>query len=329
MKKILLFIFIVVVLFGCDAPRLNPLDPNNPNSGFYSISGKITGKSPPFTAIENSIISYPNENIFVYSDRYGNYSFDVISPQTGWLIVEKNGYNKDSVFIDWNNSINITRNFFLDSNPVLVDGIMSSIIEYKVSVPNNTFISRLEIKVRLADADGSTDIDSVLVINEELEFSSLLLFNFSTGYYEKRFTLNQLSVESLEEIIGKTFTVIVTDLNGKKYEAGTVLLNRVITKEIKTISPILASDTVSNPVKLRWIRFDPGFSYFYFIEIYTNETPPELVFQNTSISSDSISYSANINLTSGQEYFWVIWAQDDFFNRTRSIANLFTFLETN
>ncbi|MCB9248128.1 MAG: hypothetical protein H6613_06095 [Ignavibacteriales bacterium] len=52
------------------------------------------------------------------------------------------------------------------------------------------------------------------------------------------------------------------------------------------------------------------------MQIYTDEVPAILVWQKEIISSE-IQYLTDVNLSSG-DYFWVIWAIDEFENRTQS-----------
>ena len=67
---------------------------------------------------------------------------------------------------------------------------------------------------------------------------------------------------------------------------------------------------------LEWRRFTPGFDFTYLLQIYTDELDEVLVWQ-TETDSEKIEFLSDANLSPG-DYFWVIWAIDEFENRTRS-----------
>ena len=67
---------------------------------------------------------------------------------------------------------------------------------------------------------------------------------------------------------------------------------------------------------MEWRKFAPGFEFRYILQIYTDELDKVLVWQK-EINSNEIQYITDANLPS-DDYFWVIWAIDEFENRTRS-----------
>jgi hypothetical protein len=90
----------------------------------------------------------------------------------------------------------------------------------------------------------------------------------------------------------------------------------VIRQEVVFISPSGNEVTSSQP-DLTWQPYTPGFDFYLQLQIFTSEIIPQLVWGRNQVSADSVSYTVDQELPPG-EYFWVIWAVDDFGNRTRS-----------
>ena len=134
-------------------------------------------------------------------------------------------------------------------------------------------------------------------------------------------SLEDLHITSIDIVIGKEFQINVFDSDAKKFIIGKSNIKRIIKEEITTTAP-LGRDTINTPNPLlEWRKFTPGFEFRYLLEIYTSEVLPILVWQK-EISSAEIQYLTDANLSSG-DYFWVIWAIDEFENRTRSKPSSF------
>ncbi len=308
-----MFLFTILLIFGCDAPRENPVDPNNPDNKFAALSGTVKTKGFPFVPINSVNVFWENENILTRTSNDGTFDIPDIKKIDGWLYFNGEGYSSDSIFIQWNNRKAINNEVFLNSNPVLDSIEFFSIVENRFQVNQ---IYRIVIRAQISDFEGVNDIDSVFLENESLNIRSLLLFNSLTGFYEKTLGLVDLRVTDLNELIGKDFKVVVEDLNGRNFIAANTFIKRVINEEIELLAPI-QNAVVALPFNLRWRRFTPGYNFNYEIEISTNEIQPELVFRVENIPSDSISYFINTNFA-GQDFFWTIWAVDEFKNRSRS-----------
>ncbi|MBK7105398.1 MAG: hypothetical protein IPH62_08950 [Ignavibacteriae bacterium] len=307
----IIFIISISILFSCNAPHNNPLDPENPDNNISILDGYIKTVKIPQTPIKDVEIFWVNEGIITNSNENGFFEIENIERNNGWLIIEKAGYSSDSVFVSFNNQKKISQNIFLNAIPVISDLKFYSITENKYPSQQNY---SLGIKVKINDLEN--DVDSVFIENSELKINKQLMYNASQKLYENSITLEDLKITSIDIVIGKEFKINVLDAESKKFEIGKTNIKRIIKEEITAISPI-GKDTVNSPNPiLAWNRFKPGFDFKYLLEIYTDEIAPTLMWQN-EISSTEIEFTTNANLSSG-DYFWVILSIDEFENRTQS-----------
>ncbi len=302
---------LLFIILSCNAPRNNPLDPQNPDNNIGIIEGYIKTTKVPQLPIENCKIFWVNEGIITNSNKDGFFRIEHVKKKNGWLLIEKENYSTDSLLITFNNQNKILQTIFLNSIPRMNDLKFYSITINRF--PSNQKYN-LEIETNITDEEN--DIDSVFIENIELNTNKKLLYNPSTKYYANSIYLEDLNITSIDAVIGKEFYINVFDFEGKKIVIGKSNIKRIIKKEIETTAPS-GRDTVdtSNPL-LEWRRFEPGFEFKYLLEIKTDERPAILVWQK-EISSNEIQYLTDANLSSG-DYFWVIWAIDEFGNRTRS-----------
>jgi hypothetical protein len=309
-KYCLLFLLLTLI-FSCNAPRNNPLDPENSENNISSIEGLIKTTRVPQTPIANTKIFWVNEGILTKSNDLGFFKIENIEQKDGWIIIEKEGYSIDSLYITFNNQKKVSKTFFLNAIPQINDFQFYSVTTNKYP-SEQTY--RLGAKIKITDEEN--DSDSVFIENIELNTNKELLYNASSKYYENSISLLDLHITSIDIVIGKEFYINVFDSDAKKFVIGNSNIKRIIKTEIETTAPS-GRDTVNtkNPL-FEWRRFTPGFTFRYLLEIYTDEVPANLVWQK-EISSNEIQYLADVNLSSG-DYFWVIWAIDEFENRTRS-----------
>jgi hypothetical protein len=309
---------VLIFYFQCNAPRDNPLDPANPNYNISTIEGTIRTESYPNLSISGVNVFWENEGITVKTNNSGYFIIGNIRRNNGWLIFTSKKFNTDSVYVTWSKQEKISLNVVLNALPVL-----DSVQLYSILINSFQFTpeSRLFVAAQVSDPDGENDIDSVFVTNSQISLRSQLLYNPASRFYERTFELLDLNVSSLDELIGENFKVAVRDLSGRQIIIGTENLKRVIKEEITPLSPI-NNDSINQPFTIKWKRLLPGFSFEYLLQVYTNESPPQLVWQEDGISSDSISTYVDQDFSSG-EYFWVIWSVDTFLDRNRSKPSSF------
>jgi hypothetical protein len=107
-SQIIAILMICSYFLSCNAPRNNPLDPNNPDSPFVRIEGTVQTLSLPHQNIANVKISLKESSLQVITDASGSFSIDRIYPQDGWLVFEKAGFHTDSTFVTWGDLDKIT-----------------------------------------------------------------------------------------------------------------------------------------------------------------------------------------------------------------------------
>ncbi len=304
------FVLMLVINLSCEAPHTNPLDPENPSASKGIIEGHVYTLSLPRNPIPDALIFWRPENKATISNQSGYFKLEISNNQSGWLIVNLNGYKSDSIYIN-NLTGKFYYDFFLNQIPVL-----DSMEFYSVLLNNypNIQITTLNVRVKIMDKDN--DVDSVFIYNSEYPNRFALEYNVQSKFYEGTFNEFDFQVDYLSDLIGKKFKIIVKDINGYEFVVGYESLNRIIKDEIILEAP-LNKDTVSAKPTLRWRRFTPGFNFNYAVEIFNDAFPPVTIWKRNNINMDSTSINVDINLPPGN-YFWVIWCIDEFLNQSRS-----------
>ena len=281
------------------------------------IDGTVRAAAPSLKTLSGVKVFWKNQNILITTNSQGNFGFNNISYNSGWMFFEIDGYSKDSLYVELSGQIGKVKHLndiFLNSTPKL--NVFQIFTSVKNDYPDKQ-IDSLFIKANVSDAEN--EIDSVFVRCTELNINKRLLFNSNSGFYENQFIPNDLGLNSLDEGIGQNFEIIVKDKSRKIFNVGFSTIKRVIRKNITFISPANL-ENVKKPIKFVWSRFLPGFNFSYTFQIYTDDKI--LVMQKENISKDEIEFSLALDLTPGV-YYWVIWCVDDFQNRGSSLPASF------
>ena len=201
----------------------------------------------------------------------------------------------------------------MNENPKLEEFVLYSVVKnyYEPRDPTFEMITRAGIK----DAEG--DIDSVYIECQPLDIKAYLEYDILEKVFERTFTVIDLGLSSLREVVGYDFELKVVDGFGDTFLLGQERVVRVIPDEIAIDSP-KNSEEVANKVVLKWFYFNPGFNFTYHIKIHTDDDiTPELVWEKVNIPADSISFTVEKWLKA-TDYLWEIWCVDEFNNRSRS-----------
>lgn len=320
--KIFRSLLVFTVLFSvvsCDAPKLNPLDPNNPDSKLGQLNGFVKTQAIPQQAISGVKVSWRSDNRTLETDANGFYKLENLPMVNGTLYFEKDGYSKDSIKINWQNQkvINLAT-IILNSIPKLDNLLIYTSVENRYQDDQ-----RYTLFVQASISDVENDIDSVFVRCTAISFNQQLKYNSQTRFYELSYPYgSKNSVPSIDDATGKNFDIVVKDKVGKNFSVGSSTIKRIIKQEILFELPANGVTVGSKPV-FRWNRFLPGFNFKYLVQIYTDGIILKLMWDKPNISKDDIEVVSEINLPPGN-YFWVIWCIDDFQNRTRSKPATFT-----
>lgn len=323
-KVIYILSLFTLVIVSCNAPRTNPLDPENPDNRIYNINGVVREDGFPNLPIDSVTVVWENSGKFVFTDIHGKFNIQEISATDGVISFEKEGFSFFDTLIVWNDKKNYEIETILNKAPVLDSLEFFSIVENKsqFSEPKYT----LNIRARISDEDGEKDIVSVWITNEELNFERSLFENSSTGFYERSIKVSDLGILSLQEIIGKKFSIHVTSLKNGSFIVGRTNLTRVISEVLQTIAPQNSQQVFEHPFDLEWNRFTPGYNFTYYVQIKTDESQPELIWEKRYIPGSEIATTVEVDLAEG-EYFWVIWCEDEFNNRGSSYNATFSIPE--
>jgi len=315
LKRIFSIVFSMLFLTACDAPRNNPLDVHNSGRKFGTLTGRVQSISLPRRPLQGVQVYCRQDNLMIKTDAQGNFEFNSIIPRDDWIFFYHDGYHNDSLYIDWNGDKNLSKEIFLNAKPVL-----DSLVFYSSITNRYPDIQILELYIQAGIEDADNDIDSVFFNSPELDFSSLLVYDTIEKFYEKkRITMTQLGVTAAEEIIGRSFNIEVKDHFDHLVNVRQVQIQRIIRDEVELKSPA-GHETVSPSPILRWEPVTPGYSFTYLVEVRTDETDPQLVWQKSGLASGSSFVEVDMVLPSVplNNYIWAVWIIDNFGNRARS-----------
>src|SRR5690554_2538447 len=322
-KKLLLYLFVSVFLFvsfSCKAPRNNIFDPLNPDYNFGTIEGYVQTIGFPSTRIPSVSVIWQNANLITETDANGWFRLSNIPIENGNLVFTKEGYKPDTLEVIWGEAKSLFTQVFFNKLPTLDSSVIyTSVINQAVLQP----ITNLSVKAWITDLDD--DIDTVYVISDNLKLKKSLNYFQNEGNYQTVVTSAEMGGNSIEETIGNDFSIMVKDDFDNKFVIGYNRVTRIIKDEITGLYP--SGDTTisisSQPLTLKWNKFNEGFSFSYLIELYRREDlSSQLIHTEEDISSENTSYTLPFNLPAGN-YYWTIWVVDKFQNRSRSKPVLF------
>ena len=313
------------LLYSCEAPRNNPLDPLNPDNKHGTIEGTVQTYSIPFSGIPEVSVYWEVDGVLVRTNASGRFKFDNVTTLDGKLIFSKEGYATDTVDVIWGVSKIFSTQHILNKIPILDSISIYTVVINQFTQPPQKY--ELVIVAEIIDED----IDTVFVENNELNLRKALNYNEADRTYQIRLNIDDLNLTDLEQAIGLDFNIVVQEnivvqgnISKKESLIGSRKVTRVIKIDMTTgLSPAAADTVASQPFRLEWNRVRPGFDFKYMIEMYTYDIgSSQLVFREENISSDSVSYFVDQVLPAG-DYYWVIWIVDHFLNRVRSKAVTF------
>ena len=70
-RTLVLYLFVLFTLLSCDAPRINPLDPQNPDYDLGILDGFVRTNSSPQLPISNAKVLLKNTNIWTTTNSDG------------------------------------------------------------------------------------------------------------------------------------------------------------------------------------------------------------------------------------------------------------------
>jgi hypothetical protein len=309
---------LLLAISECNAPRINPYDPENPDYSYALLQGTIQTSSLPYQSITGVSVFWSPANVLVTTDNNGYFKINNILPVDGKLVFQKAGYQPDTINIAWGNSKFLNFQVNLNTIPELDSILIYTEVMLQFTPPGQT--AQLFINAKISNKDN--DIDTVFVENSQLNIKKALGYDAANKIYQSALSTQDLNVSDIEQTIGLDFNIVTKDIFNKEINVGSSKVTRVI-KDGASIQFPANDTTISSTPLFSWQRFNAGYPFNYRIDIFTNNftnLPP--VFTASNISSDSISYQLTTRLSTG-DYYWVIWVIDQFQNRSRSLPATF------
>ena len=286
-----------------------------------SLQGHVKTTRVPPLAISDVKVTWSAAQQFTFTDAQGFYKFEDVSPDAGQLLFEKEGCRSFTENIVWSENPVVTTDVFLNANPRLDSLTLYSIVEHNYGP---RIVEQLNVFAYLDDEED--DIMSVFLQCSPLDINAELSYNVQHKRFERSFSVIDLNINSMREVVGHDFSLMVFDDYDDLYDLGAERIERVIIDEVVVDSP-KNSDEVGNPVALQWQYFNPGFPFSYNIEVYTDDDfTQELVWHKEGVPSDSLSIVVD-EMLEPKEYVWMIWCVDEFSNRSRSKPGSFSVAE--
>jgi hypothetical protein len=166
----------VVFLYSCEAPRVNPLDPNNPDYQFSTIDGYVKTTSLPTKAISGAKVTWRNQNIVITTDANGYYKFPNVPKKDGLIVFEADGYYKDSTTVQVTSTQKHVDDFTL-RDVTRIDGYVKTI-----SLPSKP-ISGVKVTLKNQNIVVQTDATGYYKFTNIQMTNSIITFE-ADGYYK-------------------------------------------------------------------------------------------------------------------------------------------------
>ncbi len=251
MKHTLLFATIVLLTVqGCDAPRMNPLDPDGQNYQLQSEVIRLRRLSNPAIPVPTVTVIAPGLGLSGISDANGEVRFSHGLTDTYTIQTLSNLY--------FNTGATITGG--ADNAPLLLNARPEIRSRELYSIYNNTnksteYLARLEV----SDDDGPTDIRHVeLRIVENGYRDTLRVLDGMNGLFLTNKNIMQIDADITAGTLPELhFVFTVFNQNGDSLQTVPAAITRVIEQELFFTEPAPQS-SLSGTITFKWnsIRLD-------------------------------------------------------------------------
>ena len=235
-----LLFWMLLVHAGCQAPRDNPFDPENPNHRLNELSGYIKSARAPHTPISNARIALPEQNLSTLSDDHGYFSFSRLTDHANRIIVTKSGYVSDSLMLGTKSSRELE--IFLNQIPAINIFAANTLVINQY--PDWQFFY-LQVIASIEDSDQDTD--SVWFDIPAANISHNLTFNPDQRQYEIKVSVNDLNVSSLKKFMGMEFRLYLRDMSHHEFNLASTQISRIIEDQIQLEGPANYSPASTRP----------------------------------------------------------------------------------
>jgi len=188
----LLFISLILFLnIFCNAPRNNPLDPENPHNHYYLLQGTVKTLSYPTQPLEGVTVFYTHQGMQTKTNSSGEFSLEIIEAEDSWVRFSKSAYLMDSVYIEWKLTKKVNTEQLLNALPQ-----MENLQVYSVILNRYPSIQTEQVIVKTKITDKDNDIDSVAVVIGLDSIANSLPYNVTDKSYERTLSIFDLGIVS-------------------------------------------------------------------------------------------------------------------------------------
>jgi hypothetical protein len=309
------FLSVIILFCGCmpDAERDNPFDPHlQVSEDVGQLKGRVTRLYFPFEGIEGVSITLSESGGSDRTDTDGEYLISDIPPGHYMVTANKHGYASDSSAIEIASGQILTDDFVLDGLPYILNSSITS--EHSWSSPTKEqFYSYFEVQID--DPDGLSDIDSVYVDVQTLNFSQRLTRVLNTNWYRATVTEDAFAGDPLEVLVGQEALFYIRDKIGNRINSSPQFLIRIIYPSPATILPN-EEEKMDERQLLVWEPFTHvvNFDFTFTVDVESFSQG----WQRENIPPDSTSIVITELLDSQYPYRWSVWIVDEFGNTSKS-----------
>ncbi len=322
MKSTTLIVILILFLYGCDAPRNNPLDPESDTYSRQTEVLQLRSIANPLAPLAGITVIAPELGLSAVSDNAGEVLFS--HGQAGKYTVTT---HHDDYFPL---TATITAGIL---NPPLLLNARPQISDSEIhSVYNNTNAStEYFTSATVTDPDGVNDIRLVVLSIKNSAYrdtfkisdavKGIFISNQNITHIDPGITAGQLAEFP--------FHITVYNQNGDSIITETMHVTRVIDKDVHFTEPEPQS-RLSGDIVFRWNNVIADYPYTYELEIYVIEDNNFLPIQTyTAIPADSVTFTLTDSLVlqklSPVNNFARISMRDNSGNRCFSIPLFFTY----
>ena len=261
MKYLVLLTGLTGLLFqGCDAPRLNPLDPAAENYQLQSETIQLRRLSNPALPVPSVRVLAPEIGLSGLSDANGDVRFSHGRIASYAVRTESDLYFDNGATIKggaFNDPL------LLNARPVIHSRIVHSI--YNNTNKSTEYLARLEVN----DPDGLTDIRAVeLQIAENAYRDTLRVLDGMKGLFITNKNITEIDAGmTAGELPEKHFFFTVFNQNGDSVQTDASTITRVIVQDIYFTEPAPQS-TLSGDITFRWNDFSLDYPFSFELEIF-------------------------------------------------------------
>ncbi|MGC8652370.1 MAG: carboxypeptidase regulatory-like domain-containing protein [Candidatus Kryptoniota bacterium] len=315
LKSFLVLAIIAFSLDRCapDAPHENSLDPLSPNySGTGVLSGRVLTLTAPYAGISNVLVTIPGNQSAVFTSSDGSFLIRNVPAGQVTVVFTKSGYLTDTLQIQIGIGKTQSIEVHLDALPVIS---AEQVVTHKIDQWWPGAVYNATVSAAVIDADGSTDIDSVYVVVDTINFS--MAYSFNSKDFEVTIYSDSLPQHDIQWLVGRSFVVQARDHEGAVSRSNPFYVTRIIESEAAPFYPV-GLDTAKASPTFEWNPPQITFNYSYTIQVVRMDAGNQtVVWTQPGINSSLVSYSFPGILSSGT-YFWTIAVVDNYGNSSRS-----------